>query len=171
MTALADVCGVLDANGLSYALIGAAALAARGIARSTYDIDLLTTDSRTLDGPLWSAFGGAAEIRRGDADDPLAGVVRVAIPGERPIDVVVGKHAWQARAIERAERIPGGPPIVLARDLILLKLYAGGTQDMWDIRELLQQQDDDSSLVLNVTADTSTLTGELQERWRLVQRD
>jgi hypothetical protein len=169
MTALADVCGVLEANALPHALIGAAALAVRGIARSTYDIDLLTTDPRALDARLWSVFRDAVEIRRGDVDDPLAGVIRIARPADRPIDVIVGKHRWQARAIARAEHLPGGPPVVLARDLILLKLYAGGSQDLWDIRELLQQQDD-LSLEADVTADLLTLPGELQDRWQSVGR-
>ena len=44
MTLLDRVSGLLTARGIPHALIGAAALAARGIARSTYDIDLLTTD-------------------------------------------------------------------------------------------------------------------------------
>ncbi|MGH7356491.1 MAG: hypothetical protein ACRELS_18185 [Candidatus Rokuibacteriota bacterium] len=28
-------------------------------------------------------------------------------------------------------------PVVAAADLVLLKLYAGGSQDMWDIEQLL----------------------------------
>jgi hypothetical protein len=86
---------------------------------------------------------------------------------ERPVDVVVGKQAWQARAIERAERLSVGPPVVLARDLILLKLYAGGAQDLWDIRALLQQHD--RALESEVAADLSTLPPELQRRWESVR--
>jgi hypothetical protein len=48
--------------------------------------------------------GIEVEIRRGDADDPLAGVVRLASPGNRPADLVVGRSAWQARTLERASR-------------------------------------------------------------------
>ena len=163
MNAFERVCDVLDTHHVPYALIGAAALAARGIARSTYDIDLLTTNAAVLDAALWTSFGATAQIRRGDVDDPLAGVVRIAVTGDRPVDVVVGKHGWQALAVERAERVGQGPPIVLARDLVLLKLYAGGTQDLWDIHELLEA--DTQTLRADVTADLENMSPEMRRRW------
>jgi hypothetical protein len=169
MTALDRVRAALDHHGVAYALIGAAALAARGIARSTFDIDLLTTEVRALDPTIWTAFAeGDLDIRRGDLDDPLAGVVRITVGADRPVDVIVGKHPWQTRAIARAEAISGGPPVVLARDLVLLKLYAGGAQDLWDIRELLAL--DDASLDGDVTADLSALPADVQRRWESVRR-
>lgn len=142
LTLLARVADLLGSRQVPHALIGAAALAARGIARSTFDIDLLTTDTRVLGTGWWThaaVEGASVDVRRGDADDPLAGVVRIDMPGDRPVDVVVGRHAWQERAVARAERTPAGPPVVTTLDLILLKLYAGGAQDLWDVRELLRQ--------------------------------
>lgn len=169
MSALDRVRAALDQHQLPYALIGAAALAARGIARSTFDIDLLTTNLRALEPAVWAAFpADAIDIRRGDLDDPLAGVIRITLAADRPVDVVVGKHAWQTRAVARAEAITGGPPVVLARDLVLLKLYAGGTQDLWDITELLALGDE--SLNVDVTADLSALPEQLQRRWESVRR-
>jgi len=44
MTLLDRVAELLDAHGSPHALIGAAALAAAGIARSTFDVDLLVVD-------------------------------------------------------------------------------------------------------------------------------
>ncbi len=168
MTAFDRVRIVLDQHHLSYALIGAAALAARGIARSTFDIDLLTTEVRALDPTMWTAFPAAdIDIRRGDLEDPLAGVIRITSGTDRPVDVVVGKHPWQTRAIARAEPISGGPAVVLARDLVLLKLYAGGAQDLWDIRELLALGD--ASLAGDVTADLAALPETLQRRWESVR--
>ena len=132
MTLLERVCRLLDGAQVAHALIGAAALAARGVARSTYDIDLLTTDVRVLTAALWDdllAYGIRVDIERGDVDDPLGGVVRMTAADQRPVDVIVGKPRWQTRAIARAERPSVGPPVIAASDLILLKLYAGGTQD------------------------------------------
>ena len=143
MTLLDRVHRLLSAQQVAHALVGAAALAVRGVARSTYDIDLLTTDRRVLDAPFWSELeraGVATEIRHAEADDPLGGVVRLDAPGERPVDVIVGKLAWQSRAVARAEPLMNGPSVVTAVDLVLLKLYAGGAQDLWDIRELLSVQ-------------------------------
>lgn len=141
---LQRVTASLDAVGVRYALIGAGALAVHGIARSTFDLDLFTTQTVALDSTTWATLVAdervQVSVQRGDMDDPLAGVIRVAIEGERTVDVVVGRSSWQAEAVERAR------PIVLAgvrllvvvpADLILLKLYAGGSQDRWDIDQLL----------------------------------
>jgi hypothetical protein len=171
MTLIQRVAELLAERQVRYALIGAAALAARGIARSTYDIDLLTTDARVLAASLWEplrAKAATVDIRRGDDDDPLGGVVRVDLPGERPVDIVLGKQAWQARAVERAERPAGGLPVVSARDLVLLKLYAGGAQDLWDVRELLTLPGA-AVLVEGVDADLAELPRAMQERWAEVR--
>jgi hypothetical protein len=167
MSLLARVCDVLDAAQVPHALIGAAALAARGVARSTYDIDVLTVDARVLASDLWDGLRVediAIDILRGDVDDPLGGVVRVTATGERPVDVILGKGRWQARAIERAERSAQGPPIVAARDLVLLKLYAGGTQDLWDVRALLELPERDA-LIGQVGEDLADLPADMRERW------
>lgn len=172
MTLLERVVHVLRAHDLPHALIGAGALAARGIARSTYDIDLLTTDARVLQADTWDTLRAedvAVEVRRGDSDDPLGGVVRIDAPGERPVDVILGKHAWQTRAIQRAEHSSEGPPVVHARDLVLLKLYAGGTQDLWDVRELLQAPGAEQ-LIADVDADLAEQPTAMQERWAEARR-
>ena len=171
MSLLARVCGLLEAAQVPHALVGAAALAARGVARSTYDIDVLTVEARVLASGLWDglrAEGVAVDILRGDLDDPLGGVIRVTDAGERPIDVIVGKGRWQARAIERAERPADGPPVVAARDLVLLKLYAGGTQDVWDVRALLELAERDE-LVAQVDEDVAELSAEMRARWAAIR--
>jgi hypothetical protein len=109
------------------------------------------------------------DIRRGDADDPLGGVVRLDAPDQRPVDVVLGKHDWQHRAIERAEHPPGGPPVVAARDLVLLRLYVGGTQDLWDVRELLQLPGAEG-LIAGVSADLAEQPEAMRELWDSVRR-
>ncbi|MBY0492845.1 MAG: hypothetical protein K2Y23_01400 [Cyanobacteria bacterium] len=167
MTALDRVCALLDEHQIAYALIGAAALAARGVARSTFDIDLLTTDQRALDAGVWRSLAGDADVRRGDLEDPLAGVVRATIAADRPVDVVVGRHAWQTRAVARAERLGGPAPVALARDLVLLKLYAGGSQDLWDIGELLRNNPD--SLPAEVDHDLPAMPQPMRDRWRALR--
>lgn len=143
MSLLGRVAAALREVGISFATIGAIALAARGVSRSTLDIDLLSTDVRCLDSEVWSAVesGGAiSEIRRGDVEDPLAGVVRIRQEGERPVDVVVGRARWQGEAVRSAEPLAVLDviiPVVRSVDLVLLKLFAGGPQDAWDIGQLL----------------------------------
>jgi hypothetical protein len=172
MTLLVRVSALLDAAGVSHALIGAAALAACGVARSTYDIDLLATDGRVLAAALWEplrAAGADVDIRRGDVDDPLGGVIRLTAAGERSVDVVLGKGRWQARALERADRTPDGPPVVAARDLVLLKLYAGGTQDLWDVRALLELPER-AALIAQVDEDLADLPADMRVLWTEIRR-
>ncbi len=173
MSLLAAVVAHLGANGIRCALIGAEALALRGASRATLDRDLLTTDARTLDAALWStlsAAGASVEVRRGDADDPLAGVVRFEAANERPVDLVVGRAGWQTRLLDRAETLDLGelrlavPP---AADLILLKLYAGGPQDAWDVTELLSGDDRDS-VVVAVERHLHELPPDAARLWRKI---
>lgn len=143
MKLLFSVAAVLGREGISYALIGAGALARHGVARSTVAWDLLVVEPACLERERWSALardGIDVSPRRGDASDPLAGVVRFEGPGEGPVDLVIGKLGWQRDILLRAEPmgIAGKTlPVVQAPDLILLKLYAGGPQDAWDITQLL----------------------------------
>lgn len=153
MSLLAEVVARLDGQAIRCALIGAEALALRGASRATLDRDLLTTDRRVLEATLWAPLvdrGTEVEIRHGDSDDPLAGAVQFLAEGERPVDLLVGRHDWQGRILERSEIMDlGEVRVAVARssDLILLKLFAGGSQDAWDIEQLLA--DDDRALLVS----------------------
>jgi hypothetical protein len=134
---------VLDTLGARYALIGAHAMAARGYPRFTVDVDLLTTDARVLEPAIWSdlaAAGAQIDARRGDADDPLGGVVHILLDDGTDVDVVVAKWQWEADVIARADSMRIGGAIVRVprvSDLILLKLAAGGHLDIRDAAVLL----------------------------------
>jgi len=142
MTLLDRVATLLADRNVPHALIGAAALAVHGISRSTLDQDLLVTHPAVLDPLFWILLTPDAVIdaRPGDVEDPLAGVVRLRANGERDVDVVVGRDAWQTAVVARAQPVRFGAssiPVVTAADLVLLKLYAGGTQDRWDVEQLM----------------------------------
>jgi hypothetical protein len=141
------VAALLEAERIAFAVVGATAMAVHGVSRSTRDVDLLALDARCLASTTWAALqarGVAVTLRVGGADDPLAGVVRLTADGESPVDVVVGKVAWQSSVLERATRRAIGDvtvPVAAPADLVLLKLYAGGPQDAWDIAQLLDAGD------------------------------
>jgi hypothetical protein len=143
VTLLRAAAALWQARGTPFALIGAAAMAVHGISRSTRDLDVLVTGTECLAPAYWEplrASGAIADIRRGDEGDPLAGVVRLRLGEEPPLDVIVGKGAWQADVLQRALQtdLEGfSVPVARRADLILLKLYAGGPQDAWDIEQLL----------------------------------
>ena len=170
MSLLARAASHLSRHGSGFAVIGAAALAVHGIARSTQDLDLLVVDRRCLDADYWAplrAAGAEVVVHRGDDADPLAGVARLRMAGEPDLDVVVGKPRWHAGVIERAAavRVEGADvPVARAADLVLLKLYAGGPQDAWDVTQLLAAPDR-SSLMAEVEARLPELPPEAGRLW------
>ena len=173
MTLLEAVSGYLQARAIPHAVIGAAALALHGISRSTFDQDILATNPRVLDDPFWQQFDATAntEVRRGDADDPLVGVVRIRRAAERDVDLVVGRHRWQEEMLARADLVPhsSGLRVVGAADLVLLKLYAGGSQDRWDIEQLLAL-DESGAIVEEVESRLSALPRRCATTWATLRR-
>jgi len=142
-----------------------------GVSRSTVDVDLLTVDPRSLEAELWASVADdrvTLRILKGDFDDPLAGSVRFSAPGERMVDVVVGRHRWQAEIVEGAEPVTIGDlelPVVGPAGLILLKLYAGGPKDAWDIRSLLESHEQSASIQAEVDEAVTRLTPEGRRLW------
>jgi hypothetical protein len=156
----------LESESVPYALIGATAMSMHGVARSTLDFDVLAVDVRVLDAAFWGDLAPHADVRRGDADDPLAGAVRFRRADAYPVDVVVGRHAWQEGILARAERLPlgsGRVAVATAADIVLLKLYAGGAQDSWDIEQLIAARPECAE---EVEARLSELPPEAVARWR-----
>ena len=160
---------ILDRLGVTYALAGGMAVIARGYARFTVDLDLLTTDVRVLQPAIWKELRDAGipvDVRKGDFDDPLAGVVRIGTKPET-IDVVVGRWKWEQRVIDRAEPLEVDGRLIrvpITSDLILLKLSAGGSIDQQDIIRLLAVGRRDR-LIAEVNGKISELPLDAQELW------
>lgn len=129
--------------GAHYALIGGRAVAARGYPRMTLDYDFLTSDSRILEPEIWRTFeneGVLVDRRRGEFDDPIAGVVHLTFMDGVEVDVLLAKWKWEAEILERAEPLDlAGAlvPVPITSDLILLKLAAGGPIDLQDVISLV----------------------------------
>ena len=162
---------ILDALGAQYALVGGHALAARGFPRFTVDVDLLTTAPAILDAAPWSqvAAGGAAvDRRRGDLDDPLAGVTHILMPDGTDIDIILAKWPWEAAVIARAERMTFQEGVQISvpmtSDLILLKLAAGGNLDIRDAATLLSADRD--RLISEVEAKLADVRPDVRAVWR-----
>ncbi len=177
MSLLQDVVALLDGNAIDHTLIGAAALAIHGVSRSTADIDLFTLDDRVLQEQLWSDLRGrGVDVRslRGDYEDPLAGSVRLAMAGERTVDVVVGRYEWQKKIVESSEITSIGEVTVKVAGpagLVLLKLYAGGPKDAWDIRSLLESHQSAASIEADVNAEVLRLPADSQNLWKRIREE
>ena len=168
------VCTVLERAGIRYALIGAAAVALRGYPRFTQDTDFLTTDRRVFETSIWEDLrqqGVRIDIRKGDADDPLAGVIRIGASPDQ-VDLVVGRWSWEQQAIERAERMDvlgTSIPVATRSDLILLKLVAGGYKDLADAASLLTLAPQEETKA-EVDAHIGELPAEAKAEWAKLVR-
>jgi predicted nucleotidyltransferase len=171
MSLLREVLGVLDARGIDHALIGAVALAVHGVSRATADIDLFTVEEKALDPELWMALqsdGASVRLLKGDFEDPLAGSVRLTRDRLSVVDIVVGRYAWQKEIVESAERTSiGETEVKVARPagIVLLKLYAGGPKDSWDIRALMETREDWHSIESEVNRVVKRLPAECRDLW------
>ena len=162
MRLFGEVVALLDRAGVAHALIGAAAMAAHGISRATADVDLLTVDPAVLTAGSWTPLADArasVRVARGDPDDPLAGTVRLTRANDRTVDVVVGRYAWQREVAGHAVRV------VALEGLVLLKLYAGGPRDAWDVQLLLEVISEASAVIEGVERTLPRLPAESRELW------
>jgi predicted nucleotidyltransferase len=170
---LGRVAATLRDRGIPFCVIGAAAMAVHGVARSTQDIDLLVVAPEALDLTTWEPLredGISVTPHRGDATDPLHGVVRVRATSSPPVDVVVGRARWQTAILQRARMasIEGVEiPVARTADLMLLKLYAGGPQDAWDVAQLLEGPER-PDLVIEVEQGLADLPDDSRALWRRV---
>lgn len=175
MTLLSDAVAVLEREDIPHALIGAAAMALHGVSRATADVDLFTVDEKTLHTELWTEIeqeGATLRLLKGDFEDPLAGSVRLSRTGDRTVDVVVGRYVWQADIIQSAEPMTLREVTVkVARPagLVLLKLYAGGPKDAWDIQSLLESHEHSNDIKAEVDASVASLPSECHDLWKRLQ--
>ena len=123
-----------------YGLIGGLALAAGGVTRATEDIDFAVATGSSEMPKLASAVGG--HYRPGGGDDPLLGVINAAVAvGAKtlPVQLVLLPHRWHEVLLAQVRVVPVhgcSVPVVSWQALVLLKLYAGGPQDLVDAQDL-----------------------------------
>ncbi len=171
MSLVGDVIAYLGKRRVKCALIGGEALAVHGIARATLDSDLLVASTNVLRDAFWSSLSprAAVEIRSGDADDPLAGAVRIRRRTEQT-DVIVGRP-WVRYMLGRTIRIrveSEDLPVVHRADLVLLKLFAAGPQDLLDVRLLLELGGEE--LPEQIERRLAGIPAEITRAWRRLRR-
>ena len=146
-------------------------MAARGYPRSTVDIDFLTADERVTADTTWvdlEQAGANVDVRRGDADDPLGGVVHVLLADGTDVDVVLAKWKWESELIARAEWLRFNDALIRVprtSDLILMKLAAGGYLDLRDAAALLAIAERDKS-IREVDAHIDDVRPDVHALWR-----
>ena len=149
--ALRRILSVLENLRVPCALIGGLALAFYEVVRATKDLDLLIllspSEIAKLAGEL-TTNGLPASARKGAPGDPVVGVVTVQVPvggSQLTCDLLLPSARWQSEAVRNActFEVEGSTiRVVRASDLFLLKLHAGGPQDLLDAGQLLQLQEE-----------------------------
>jgi len=144
----ASTAGVTEVR---FALIGGLAVSAWGHVRATQDIDVLADSTpsplqelairRNL-AAFWETQGCVVEWRSGAADDPIPLLLRLTLPppSAMTVDVLWAWRPWQREALKRSSvvRVARTTIFVLhPEDLILMKLQAGGPQDLLDVESIL----------------------------------
>jgi hypothetical protein len=119
----------------SCALIGGMALAAFGCIRGTVDVDFIASGYPKEISETLAAKGIKSEVRFGEHGDPLPWVVCGYI-GDVRFDII---PQIANTKVERALLIESfGSSICSLEDLVALKCYAGGPQDLLDVANLVK---------------------------------
>jgi hypothetical protein len=135
---LLDVVDVLAARSIDYAVIGALAASLHGAGRASLDADLVVSASvmeGTQINEAMKQAGLTTELRRGDLEDAIPGLVRVSDAFGNQVDVLLGIRGLDPKAFSRTVEVPlEGTRLrfVGREDFIAMKVAAGGPIDLLD---------------------------------------
>jgi len=141
---LLDVVDVLAREGVDYAVIGALAAAVYGAIRASADADALvslTVGKLSSLSQVFKKKGFAAELRRGDPEDPIPAMLVIGDKHGNRVDLLGGLLGLDPQTLSRALDVPfSGTTIrVIGReDFIAMKCFAGRTHDLEDARIALR---------------------------------
>jgi hypothetical protein len=139
-----DVADILVRQGVSYVVVGAMAAAVHGVVRASLDADALVLLQVREAASLRRSFDAAGfitELRIGDPDDPIPALLDLRDAHGNRVDLLIGLRGLDPEALSRASEVAfldGVLRIVGREDLIAMKLFAGGPQDLADARAALQ---------------------------------
>lgn len=165
MTLLQRIDALLVQRGVLHALTGASAMAAHGAHSATGDEEVVVTDRRVLETGFWDSLGSGVSVDIAEASDLTASVVHLRHSDQPVVTIVIGRHPWQDDVLARAVLIGGqGLPVAEAADLVLLKLFAGRSDDRPEIEQLLAL-DGGSEIVAKVDARSNLLPLRSRKLW------
>ena len=145
---LLDAVQILRTENVDYAVIGAMAASVHGVIRASRDADALLSVSMPALAGLerhFKAAGFDTQLRRGDADDPVSGILALRDGFENRVDLLVGIRGFDPAAFARAVEIPFDGEslrVVSLEDFVAMKVFAGGPQDIADARSALEAATD-----------------------------
>lgn len=137
---LLDVIEILKREHIDYLVIGAFALSAHAQVRASSDVDALLYISfarLTKLSKLFQNAGFTTTLRRGDADDPILGMLALGDSLGNRVDLLGGLRGLDPKTFSRAIEVAflgENLRIVGLEDFIAMKCFAGGPQDVADAR-------------------------------------
>jgi hypothetical protein len=133
-----DFADALTARQIKYAVIGAVAAAVHGAVRASLDADAIVAipipEAQRLRGEF-EASGLNAQLRMGDAEDPVAALMAVSDAFGNRVDLVMGLRGMDPGLYARASQVrlsEASLQVVGREDFIAMKVFAGGPQDISD---------------------------------------
>ncbi len=142
---LLDIIDILNQRKTAYAVIGAFAVSFYGSVRASLDVDAvisihtreeLTGLSRDLKHAGW-----VVEQRRGDQDDPIAGVTYIQDQFGNRVDLLLGIRGMDKKIFDRVKEarfMNSKIKMVSQEDLIAMKIFAGSPKDLQDVIGIFQ---------------------------------
>jgi hypothetical protein len=145
----------LRGSDLSFAVIDAAALAARGLPRMTSDLDLVvTTDDAwpALDALEEAGFRSVAPVDREGDPEPMY----VLYLGKTEVDLLVASGEPESTVIAEATRAPVfgvSVPVATLEHLVLMYLYSNQVRHQGDLARIVTETSVDLAAVERYLAD------------------
>jgi hypothetical protein len=137
---LVDVVETLRNEQIDYLVIGAFALSVHGIVRASTDADALVHISAIRMKQLRRVFENAgfkAELRLGDAEDPIPAMLVLSDPHGNRVDLLGGLRGLDPKAFLRGVDVTfldGTLRFAGREDFIAMKCFAQGPQDLLDAK-------------------------------------
>lgn len=124
--------------------IGALAAAVHGVVRASLDADaLISIGSEQAERELLRALeemGLSVEHRAPDQEDPVRGILVIKDRWKNRVDLLLGIKGLDSSAYQRVIKvaIAGAElKVVGLEDFVAMKVFAGGAQDLADVRAAL----------------------------------
>jgi hypothetical protein len=137
---LLDVVEPLRSEQLDYVVIGAFALSVHGVVRASTDADALIQTSVSRMKQLCRVFENAgfeAELRQGDADDPIPAMLVLSDSHGNRVDLLGGLQGLDPKVFTRGIEVmfrDGTLRFVGREDFIAMKCFAQRPQDLLDAK-------------------------------------
>jgi hypothetical protein len=142
---LVDVLDLLTQLGIPNALVGAFAVSYCGVPRSTTDADAVIwlKDRATTEALISSltSAGYQVKMNSGDIDAPILRAIVIEDRHGNRVDLLSGIRGMAPDAATRcvsASLLDSKIHVIAVEDLIAMKVFADGFQDLEDVRGILQ---------------------------------